>query len=82
MGRPVICYKWGALPELVEQGKNGFLVKFKDINDIADNIIQLYNNQKNLKNMEKEIYNTAINKFGWNCFIKRLHDIYREIQRD
>lgn len=34
-GRPVIVYDWGALPELVEDRKSGFVVPFRDIDTAA-----------------------------------------------
>ena len=34
-GRPVISYRYGAIPELIEHGENGYLVDYKDINDIV-----------------------------------------------
>ncbi|WP_444924293.1 glycosyltransferase [Microbulbifer sp. DLAB2-AF] len=40
-GLPVVAYHWGALPELIVNGKTGFLVPFKNLNSVADRIIEL-----------------------------------------
>ncbi|GAA3712714.1 hypothetical protein GCM10022421_19980 [Oceanisphaera sediminis] len=34
--RPVICYDWGALPELVVHGKCGFLIPMGDVKQVAE----------------------------------------------
>ncbi|WP_444908844.1 glycosyltransferase [Microbulbifer sp. TRSA005] len=40
-GLPVVAYHWGALPELIVNGKTGFLIPFKNLNSVADRIIEL-----------------------------------------
>lgn len=39
--RPVVAYAWGALPELVEEGRTGFLVPFGDPTTVASRIAAL-----------------------------------------
>lgn len=39
--RPVVCYEWGALPELVEQGKSGFLAPLGNIAQVAEYVAML-----------------------------------------
>jgi glycosyltransferase involved in cell wall biosynthesis len=39
--RPVIAYRWGALPELVKNGKNGFLVDMGNLRSVADRVRKL-----------------------------------------
>jgi glycosyltransferase involved in cell wall biosynthesis len=36
--RPVIAYRYGALPELIEDGKTGFLVPYLDLNAVLDRL--------------------------------------------
>lgn len=40
-GRPVIAYRWGALPELVQDGDTGYLVPFLDIDGVVDAVVNL-----------------------------------------
>lgn len=40
-GRPVVAYAWGALPELVNDGENGFLVPFGDCAAAAERLSRL-----------------------------------------
>lgn len=39
--RPVIAYRWGALPELVQHGETGYLVPFRDIGGVVDAVVDL-----------------------------------------
>lgn len=36
--RPVIAYRWGAVPELIDEGKTGFLVEHKNIDSVLAKI--------------------------------------------
>jgi lipopolysaccharide biosynthesis protein/GT2 family glycosyltransferase/glycosyltransferase involved in cell wall biosynthesis len=36
--RPVVAYAWGALPELIEDRVNGFLVPHRDVASLADRV--------------------------------------------
>lgn len=40
-GRAVVCYRWGALTDLVIDQQTGFLVPFGDVEAVADAITQL-----------------------------------------
>ena len=42
--KPVIGYRWGALPELVLDGETGFLLPFGDAQAVADCLIRLSHN--------------------------------------
>ena len=42
--RPVIAYRWGAVPELVDDNQTGFLVDHKDIDGVVDRVRLLCEN--------------------------------------
>ena len=42
--RPVIAYRWGALPELVQHGETGYLVPFKNVGAVVDAVVDLCEN--------------------------------------
>ncbi len=45
-GLPVICSKVGGLPEIIQNGENGFLVSVGDSKSISEHILRLMRNKK------------------------------------
>ncbi|MFK3720622.1 glycosyltransferase [Pseudomonas fulva] len=50
-GRPVLAYRWGALPELIEDGVQGHILEFGDIKAVANRIRQLCRNPKKIRTL-------------------------------
>ncbi|UNT14632.1 glycosyltransferase [Pseudomonas sp. I3-I5] len=50
-GRPVLAYRWGALPELVEDGVQGHVLEYGDIKAVANRIRQLCRNPKKIRTL-------------------------------
>ncbi len=64
MKKIVIASDAGGMPEVVEDGKNGFIVKKGDINSIYQKLIFVYNNSNTLKNVRDEARKTVAEKFN------------------
>lgn len=78
MGLPVIATRVGAIPEMIDEGKGGFLCNPGDYKDIVDAIVKL----KILSNISKlGQYNfiKAKNKYSYSSIISKLCDIYENI---
>lgn len=71
--KPVITTNVGGLPEVVENGKTGYIVPPKDVNAIAEAIVRFYKGDK----MDKFIHNIigCKNKFSWNNMIEIIEHI-------
>ncbi len=49
--KPVVCYDWGALGELVINHQSGYLVSFGDVEAVSSHILNLANNRQILMAM-------------------------------
>ena len=70
---PVVATKCGAIPYLVQDGVNGFLVSPKDYEQLADRIMRLLDSEELRKNMGDRGFDKA-KEFDWN---RTLNKIYR-----
>ena len=70
--RPVVCYAWGALPELVVDGKTGFLVPFGDTRAAADRVLALSADPTLRVAMGEAGRARAMEVCGWAVFLERL----------
>lgn len=61
LGIPVIASNIGGIPELVKDGKTGYLFKPGNINDLANKLIKLFNNPS---------FKTEMGKYAQNIFNK------------
>ncbi|GGB51779.1 hypothetical protein GCM10011502_26160 [Oceanisphaera marina] len=63
-GRPVICYDWGALPELVKHGETGFLVPLGAITEATTLIATLSHDNALLVTMGKAAQSRATQHYS------------------
>lgn len=64
-GTPVVAYSTGSIPEIVEDGVNGYLVNYKDIDKAAERIDYLLGSESIIKYLSKKSYETSL-KYDWN----------------
>jgi glycosyltransferase involved in cell wall biosynthesis len=70
-GTPVIAYKRGSMPELIEPATSGFLVA--NMNEAVDAVSQLGTINR------KQCYDYAVAKFGYEKMIYEYISVYNEI---
>jgi len=71
-GRPVVCYEWGALPDLVIDGETGFLVPFGNPRAVAERVLELYRDSELRRGMGKAARRRAMQNFGRDVFLRKL----------
>lgn len=77
-GLPIIMTPTGGAEELVEDGKNGFLVAFKNSQDIADKIEKLIANPELVERMGKRSREIA-ERMSWKNVASQYFDLYKKV---
>ena len=78
-GMPVISTYHSGIPELVENGKSGFLVPERDVEALVDRLIYLIKNQEVWPSMGRAGREFVEKKYNIKKLIKRLVTIYQEL---
>jgi glycosyltransferase involved in cell wall biosynthesis len=78
-GRPVIATNVGGLPDVVDDGKSGFLVNPGDPEQLANAITKFMNNPDLTHIMGTYAKNLSETQFSWNHVAEIILDAYRKI---
>jgi len=78
MGKPVVGTYSGSLPEIINHGKTGLLVKPRSPDEIYEAICRLLNNEKDLQGMGKNAQKN-VSKLNWETTINSLEALYVQL---
>lgn len=78
-GLPIIATNVGGIPQLVENGKNGYLTDPGDIDAFVGNILQLINSDELIYNMGKESMEKADEKYSLDKHITKISVLYQKV---
>jgi len=81
VGLPILSYRVGALPELIEGGANGFLFEVGEVDKIAQKIKELSINKK-LYNKISENNREKAKRYQWDKVLDRYMEIYENLARE
>ena len=79
MSVPVITSAFGGLPEIIQDGHNGFLCKSGDTNDFVNRIKQIFNDQELYLTMRKNAREYAVNNLDIKTMYQRYLDICQSL---
>ena len=79
MGVPVIASSVGGLPEIIQDGHNGFLCQSGNIDDFVNRIKQVLNNQELYLNMRKNAREYAVNSLDINFMCQNYLDTFQSL---
>lgn len=77
-GKPVVASNVGGIPFVVEEGKTGLLFESGNIEDLADKIMTILENEK-LREKMGEAGRERAKEFTWDKIAERTVEVYKEI---
>jgi glycosyltransferase involved in cell wall biosynthesis len=80
--KPVLACNTPVFEEIVDDGVDGKLVKFDDIDQIAGEIKELLNNPEQRKNMGESGYKKVMENHTWKSKLKLLEDLYMKLGKE
>lgn len=75
-GLPIVATRVGGIPEIIEDGRNGFLVNPKKPDEIADKLLFISRNKSITWKISKN-NKEKVKKYNWNNIVSNLEEIYR-----
>jgi len=76
---PIIATSVGGIPEIIEDGKNGFLFEPGDVKAFSGLILRLMDSPNERKRMGKQSYDLVNQKFNINLISQQMENIYRNL---
>jgi glycosyltransferase involved in cell wall biosynthesis len=78
-GVPVVTFKTGGVPELIRHLKNGYVAKYKDLNDLINGVNYILNLDKDkILEIKKKSIKDVINYFTVDKMVNQYIDLYKE----
>jgi glycosyltransferase involved in cell wall biosynthesis len=81
LGKPQVVTATNVLPEIIEQGKNGFIVPAKDPQTMAEKLSRLIENQELRFQMGKQARKIAENKYSYQVLVEKTMQVYDRVIR-
>lgn len=78
MQKPVIGTNAGGVPEIINDGGNGFLVPPKDPDSLAEAMLKTARNREKARKMGIEGFSTVKREFAFERYVKSFEEIFRE----
>ncbi|AXH98882.1 N-acetyl-alpha-D-glucosaminyl L-malate synthase BshA [Sporosarcina sp. PTS2304] len=78
-GVPAVATAIGGIPEVVDDGRNGFLVALGDVQAVADRVTQLLTDSELHGKMKKHAIETVIHDFSSDQIVLQYEALYYEV---
>lgn len=77
---PIIASKVGGIPEMIEDNKNGFLVKPRNSEALAEKIVWLINHPKKAQELGQNAYQKVVEKFTLEKMVEETKEVYVKLK--
>jgi glycosyltransferase involved in cell wall biosynthesis len=78
-GTPVLAASVGAIPDIIKDGENGFLLKSNTPEHIAERIVEIFDKPKLLERVSINAYNHVRDQFSYAATLKKWQKIITAI---
>lgn len=78
-GKPLIGTNVGGIPEIIDDGITGILIKEKSVDSIVEALDILLSNNKLAIDMGRRAREKAVYEFSWKVVAKRTEEIYEKV---
>jgi glycosyltransferase involved in cell wall biosynthesis len=82
MAKPVVASRVGGIPDIVDDGVNGFLVTPGNVEELADAIEKLLGNNKMAVRMGNAGRERLRREFSAEFMVQAIENVYRSLLRD
>ena len=79
-GKPVIGARVGAIPEVIEEGKDGLLVEFGNIDQLASSLVHLLDQPALCREMGETGRKKVIERYNWHTNIAMIEKVYEQVR--
>ena len=79
MSKPVVAFAVGGIPDIIENGRNGFLIPWCDIDLYSEKLVILAEDNNLRKTMGRNGISTVKNKFLIKDTMNKMIKIYESV---
>ncbi len=80
-GLPIVATAVGAIPEIIEDGKNGYIIEPGDFRTLADWIVRLAEDEKLRRRLGKNNTDTVKSHYDRAMIVRKLDNLYIQLLR-
>ena len=80
-GKPVIGARVGAIPSVIDEGQDGLLFRYPDLDSMAQAILELLANPSRRTRMGEAGRRKVLENYTWEIVTSRLRAVYTEVIR-
>lgn len=80
--KPVIASRIGCLPEVIQEGVDGYLVPFGDVQAIAEAVLALWQDENERKRLGEGGYSRVLRSYTWPVIYHQIKGLYQSLLED
>ena len=78
-GKPVVAFRVASLPEMIEEGRSGFLVEKNDRSAFVDRVLQLLRDRALCASFGAAAAERVDRNFRWDLTVRQVLKVYQEV---